>query len=64
MSTTFEDRKPGYDWIIAKWRGRCGIADSQLFMRHWTPEFYEQKMAQYKREFNAELAAITATADP
>lgn len=42
-------------WIMAKRSARLGVASSQRYMGHWSPEFYEKKVRQIDAEFKAEL---------
>ena len=42
-------------WIAAKRSARLGVASSQLFMRHWSPEFYTEKCWEIEKNFKAEL---------
>jgi hypothetical protein len=32
-------------------RCRLGVAQSQVMMGRWTPEFYDQRTRQYQKEF-------------
>jgi hypothetical protein len=56
------ERKMTLDLAMATWNARCGVADSQLYMGHWTPEFWQERMKVYKAELveNLKLAFPTA----
>ncbi|MDE2098032.1 MAG: hypothetical protein KGL39_12335 [Patescibacteria group bacterium] len=45
------------EYETALWVSRNGIAESQLLMGRWTPEFYGQKVKQYRDDWLAEVAA-------
>ena len=34
---------------------RMGIAQSQLTLGNWTPEFYAEKMLEYERQFQESI---------
>src|ERR1700681_942314 len=47
-----------FPWIVAKRNARLGVASSQLFMRRWTPEFYEERCQAIENEYRAELEIL------